>query len=137
MKSRTRLFHAIALLVILGMVLSACAAPVAPADSSGAAMADEGEEMAGRPLPDDAAEEQVIRYVTRDLSRLNPASESGFGRPWISHMWMPFFLRDRNHNLQPWLATDWEVNDDNTVYTSISTRMLPGPTARLSWPRRL
>ena len=25
------------------------------------------------PLPDDAAEEQVIRYVTRDLSRLNPA----------------------------------------------------------------
>ena len=117
MKSRTRLFHAVALLVILGMVLSACAAPVAPADSGGAAMADEGGEMAGRPLPDDAAEEQVIRYVTRDLSRLNPASESGFGRPWISHMWMPFFLRDRNHDLQPWLATDWEVNDDNTVYT--------------------
>ncbi len=103
-------------LILLAVLLGACATPAAPADS-GAAMADEGEAMEGRPLPDDAAEEQVIRYVTRDLSKLNPARESGFGRPWISHMWMPFFLRDSNHELHPWLATHWEVNEDKTVYT--------------------
>ena len=117
MKDRVHIFYVVTLFLVAALALSACAAPAAPADSGGAAMADEGEAMDGRPLPDDAAEEQVIRYVTRDLSRLNPASESGFGRPWISHMWMPFFLRDRNHDLHPWLATDWEVNDDNSVYT--------------------
>ena len=108
------------LLLLAALVLSACAAPAAPAAEEMPAPASE-EQMAaeptGRQMPADAAEDQTIRYVTRDLGRLNPASESGFGRPWISHMWMPFFLRDRNHDIHPWLATEWEVNDDNSVYT--------------------
>ena len=79
-------------------------------------MADEGE-MMGRPLPDDAAEEQVIRYVARGFGRLNPAAEGGFGRFIIAHMFMPFFLRDADHNLSPWLATGIDANDDQTVYT--------------------
>ena len=65
----------------------------------------------------DLAADQTLRYVTRGFSRLDPANESGFGRPFISHMWMPLFLRDDKHNLQPWLATGYEVNADGTVYT--------------------
>jgi peptide/nickel transport system substrate-binding protein len=55
--------------------------------------------------------------VTRNFSRLDPASEGGFGRFIISHLWMPLFLRDSEGNLQPWLATGYEVNEDGTVYT--------------------
>ena len=71
----------------------------------------------GRPLPDDAAEEQVIRYVARGFGRLNPAAEGGFGRFIIAHMFMPFFIRDAEHNLSPWLATGIDASDDLTVYT--------------------
>ena len=108
---------AISALLLLSVVLGACAAPAAPAPAdSGADMADEGE-MMGRPLPDDAAEEQVIRYVARGFGRLNPAAEGGFGRFIISHMFMPFFIRDANHNLSPWLATGIDANEDLSVYT--------------------
>ena len=62
------------MLLVLALVVTACAAPA----SGGAA--DDGEEMAGRPLPDDAAEEQV----SCNFSRMNPASEGGFGRPFVS-----------------------------------------------------
>ncbi|MBI3943356.1 MAG: hypothetical protein HY326_10120 [Chloroflexi bacterium] len=65
----------------------------------------------------DIAADQTIHYVTRGFSRMDPASESGFGRPWIAHIWMPLFLRDNKHNLLPWLATGYEVNADGTVYT--------------------
>lgn len=104
---------ALVLLLVLSMVLSACATPAAPAPSESEAAA----ESSGRPLPDDAAEDQTIHYVTRNFGRLNPASESGFGRPWISHMWMPFFIRDRNHDIHPWLATGYDISDDGLTYT--------------------
>ncbi len=109
---------AISALILLSVVLGACAAPAAPAasDSGDTAMADDGE-MMGRELPADAAEEQVIRYVARGFGRLNPAAEGGFGRFIISHMFMPFFLRDANHNLSPWLATGIDANEDQSVYT--------------------
>ena len=84
MKSRTRMFYLASLLLVVVLAFSACAAPAAPADSGGAAMADEGEAMEGRPLPDDAAEEQVIRYVTRDLSRLEPGVRIRLRPPLIS-----------------------------------------------------
>lgn len=110
----------ISALLLLSVILGACATPAAPATGSdGAAMSDSGDadEMAGRPLPDDAAEEQVIRYVARGFGRLNPAAEGGFGRFIIAHMFMPFFIRDAEHNLSPWLATGIDASDDLTVYT--------------------
>jgi hypothetical protein len=109
--------YVISALLLLSVILGACAAPAVPAasDSGGAAMADEGE-MAGRPLPDDAADEQVIRYVARGFGRLNPAAEGGFGRFIIAHMFMPFFIRDTEHNLSPWLATGIDANENITCH---------------------
>ncbi|MBI3941992.1 MAG: ABC transporter substrate-binding protein [Chloroflexi bacterium] len=65
----------------------------------------------------DLAADQTIRYVTRGFSRLDPASEGGFQRAFISHVFMPLFLRDEKNNLIPWLATKYEVNAEGTVYT--------------------
>ena len=109
-----RFLMILSVLVILSLVLAACATPVgqAPAADAPASAAS-----AGRPLPDDAAEDQTLRYVTRGFSRLDPASEGGFGRFVISHMWMPFFIRDNAGTISPWLATGYDVNDDQTVYT--------------------
>ena len=118
MKGRLQPYLLASLLLVLALIVTACAAPAGPAASdSGGAMADDGGEMAGRPLPDDAAEEQVIRYVTRNFSRMNPASEGGFGRPFVSHIWMTLFLRDYEHHPQPWLATGYDVSDDGLTYT--------------------
>ena len=74
-------------------------------------------EAAAASTPSDMAADQTLRYVTRGFSRMDPASEGGFGRFVISHMWMPLFLRDTENTLMPWLATGYEVNDDKTVYT--------------------
>ena len=74
-------------------------------------------EAAAASMPSDMAADQTLRYVTRGFSRMDPASEGGFGRFVISHMWMPLFLRDSENTLMPWLATGYEVNDDKTVYT--------------------
>ena len=86
----------IPLLLIMGL-LAACAmpggqAPAAPAAEAGGEQATATDERA---LPADAAPDQTLHYVTRNFSRLNPAAEGGFGRPFISFMWMTFFLRDR------------------------------------------
>ena len=119
-KKRQRIGFILTFCIILSMVLSACAAPVAPAAPAPAAESGSGEQAAdpgARALPDDAAEDQTIRYVTRNFSRLNPASEGGFGRPWISFMWMTMFLNDRENNIKPWLATDYSVSDDGLSYT--------------------
>ncbi len=116
MKGRRHIFSFASILLVIVFAVSACAAP-APADSGSTAAMDEGEEMTGRPLPEDAAEEQVIRYVTRNFSRMNPASEGGFGRPFVSHIWMTLFLRDYEHQANPWLATGYDVSDDGLTYT--------------------
>lgn len=119
-RKRPRIGIILTFCVILSMVLSACNAPVAPAAPAPAAESGSGEQAAApgaRALPDDAAEDQTIRYVTRNFNRLNPASEGGFGRPWISFMWMTMFLNDRENNIKPWLATDYSVSEDGLSYT--------------------
>lgn len=112
-RSNRRTLAPLALLLIMGLILSACTTAPAPAPSAPEAAAEAG----GRPLPDDAAEDQTIRYVARGFGRLDPAAEGGFGRFIIAHLWMPFFLRDANHEISPWLATGLDVNDEQTVYT--------------------
>lgn len=105
-------------LLLLIAILAGCAMPAGQAPAAPPAEAG-GEQAAvsGRPLPDDAAEDQTLHYVTRNFSRLNPASEGGFGRPWISFMWMTMFLNDRENNIHPWLATGYEVSEDGLTYT--------------------
>ncbi len=66
---------------------------------------------------EELAADQTLRFVARQMYRLDPAYEAYFGRAIIAHIWMPLFLRDNKGNLQPWLATGYEVNDDGTVYT--------------------
>ncbi len=65
----------------------------------------------------DLAADQTLRYVTRGFTRLDPAFEAGFGTFIISHLWMPLYIRDNKHNLQPWLASSFEANADSSVYT--------------------
>jgi len=65
----------------------------------------------------DLAADQTLRYVTRGFQRLDPALEAGFGTVVISHIWMPLFIRDIKHNISNWLASGYEANADNTVYT--------------------
>lgn len=102
----------ITLVWILSLLAACTASPAtAPQAASEAVAAD------GRALPEDAAAEQTLRYVSRNFSRMNPASEGGFGRPFVSHIWMPLFLRDYQHQIQPWLATGYDVSDDGLVYT--------------------
>jgi ABC-type oligopeptide transport system substrate-binding subunit len=102
--------------LLLGL-LAACvpaAAPAQPESTGEEVTAVEGE---GRALPADAAEDQTLRYVTRGFSRLDPAAEGGFGRFVISHLWMPFFIRDNEGNVSPWLAEGYDVSEDGTVFT--------------------
>ena len=117
------------ILVILSLLLAACtaagvpAAPAAPVAESGS-----GEQAAttgGRALPEDAAADQTLHYVTRNFNRLNPASEGGFGRPWVSFMWMTMFLNDRENNISPWLAESYDVSDDGLTYV---IHIKPGAT---------
>lgn len=106
----------IPLLLIMG-ILAACAMPAGQAPAAPAEAGGEQAAVSGRPLPDDAAEDQTLHYVTRNFSRLNPASEGGFGRPWISFMWMTMFLNDNENNIHPWLATGYDVSEDGLTYT--------------------
>lgn len=107
----------IPLLLLMGMLMS-CAMPSgqAPAPAADAGSSEQAA-TSGRPLPEDAAEDQTLHYVTRNFNRLNPASEGGFGRPWISFMWMTMFLNDRENNIHPWLATGYDVSEDGLTYT--------------------
>jgi ABC-type transport system substrate-binding protein len=104
--------------VMVSLVLAACVATGEPAAQAPEAAGGEAAAAStGRPLPDDAAEDQTLRYVTRGFSRIDPAAEGGFGRFIISHLWMPLFIRDVEGNISPWLATGYEANDEQTVYT--------------------
>jgi len=117
---RHRIALVLPLLLSLSLLLAACATPGAPAPAVPAPDAGSSAAVAAdsaRPLPADASADQTLNYVTRNFSRLNPAAEGGFGRPFISFMWMPFFLRDVENATHPWLATDYTVSDDGLIYT--------------------
>lgn len=105
------------LCILLLALLAACtpaATPTQPAPGGEEVTTVEGE---GRALPADAAADQTLRYVTRGFSRLDPAAEGGFGRFVISHIWMPFFIRDFEGNVSPWLAEGYDMSEDGTVFT--------------------
>jgi ABC-type transport system substrate-binding protein len=63
------------------------------------------------------AEDQTLIRIDRGFGNLNPANEGGSGRGMISHMWMPLFIRDVAHKIEPWLAEGFEVSEDGMTYT--------------------
>jgi oligopeptide transport system substrate-binding protein len=103
----------IALWVATLIVLAACTAPAAPTTSG---EATDSTAPAGE-MPADAAAEQTIRYVGRNFAHLAPATEGGFARAVISHIWMPFFIRDYDGAVHPWLASGYDVSEDGLIYT--------------------
>jgi peptide/nickel transport system substrate-binding protein len=143
MRSGNRQIALITLLAVLASILAACGGapaaglPATPAGSPPTPVVQTVvvqqtvvvEQVVERPVivtptaaptteaTEELAADQTLRYVTRNFSRLDPASEGGFGRFVISHLWMPLFLRDTKGNLQPWLATEYEASEDGTVYT--------------------
>ena len=65
----------------------------------------------------DMAADQTLHYVTRGFSRMDPASEGGFGRFILPYLFMPLFVHDNKGNIMPWLATGYTANADMTQYT--------------------
>jgi ABC-type transport system substrate-binding protein len=65
----------------------------------------------------DMAADQTLHYVTRGFSRMDPASEGGFGRFIIAYLFMPLFVHDSKGDIMPWLATGFTANADQTEYT--------------------
>jgi peptide/nickel transport system substrate-binding protein len=108
----------VAMCVGLLFAMVACTAPVAaPSSGEAESSASSDAELSDSDLPADAAEDQTLRYVARNFSQLAPATEGGFGRAFISHIWMPFFIRDYDGIPQPWLASGYDVSEDGLVYT--------------------
>jgi ABC-type transport system substrate-binding protein len=65
----------------------------------------------------DMAADQTLKYVTRGFSRMDPASEGGFGRFILAYLFMPLFVHDNKNNIMPWLATGYTSNPAMTQYT--------------------
>ncbi len=112
--SRFRWQILIGLVLVLGISLTACVAPAAPA---GDGMADSGDSDAMMPevmLPDDAAEDQILNVVHEGGCGSGPFPGIDYGSPCnFGHMFMPPFLVDIDGNVMPGLfTTDWEVNED-------------------------
>ena len=97
------------LIVLLGLLITACVAPMPAAGGSGAADAEEAAEP---------AVEQVIRYgMIQSMKTFDPAREGGFGRFIMQHVWLPPFVADPDANLTPGTCTSFDVSDDGTTYT--------------------
>jgi len=135
---------ALTLVVILGIIASACAAPTPqvvekivekPVEKQVEKVVTQVVEkpviqtqvveksvvVTATPAPtaagSDMAADQTLHFVTRGFGRMDPASEGGFGRFIIAYLFMPLFVHDNKNNIMPWLATGYEANADMTVYT--------------------
>ena len=108
----------VGLILVLGIMLTACVAPAQPA---GDGMAESGDSDAMMPevmMPDDAAEDQILNVVFEGGCGSGPFPGIDYGSPCnFGHMFMPPFLVDIDGNVMPGLfTTDWEANDDFTEY---------------------
>ena len=115
--SRFRWQILVGLVLILGISLTACVAPAAPAGDGGE-MADSGDMMPEVMLPDDAAEDQILNVVFEGGCGSGPFPGIDYGSPCnFGHTFYPPFLVDIEGNVSAGLfTTDWEVNDDFTEY---------------------
>jgi oligopeptide transport system substrate-binding protein len=97
------------LFIVLGLLVTACVAPM-PA-GGGATGAEQEAEM-------EAAEMQTLRYgMIQAMKTFDPAREGGFGRFIMQHVWLPPFIADPNANLTPGTCTSYDVSEDGMTYT--------------------
>ena len=129
-----RLFSPLALIVVLSLLLSACAAPAAPAGEAPAADTGGGDAamsedayttVYGTTLPDDALpyDEQVFRVpvdsnqsaTTFDFAT---AVYQRFGYNFCSDMFQDTLVSlDKDFNVIPAAAESWSVSEDGKVWT--------------------
>jgi peptide/nickel transport system substrate-binding protein len=117
-----RLF--IPLVIILAMLLGACAAPAAPAADSGAADAPAAAEepAAAEPAAEEPAAEEgpfeVIMGIAANTGNLHPNLTS-LTTDWIvlEQIMDPLIILGEDGTFQPWLATAWEISEDGLTWT--------------------
>lgn len=122
---RRQLWHVTGLLVVLALLLTACAAPAAPAPAAPAAQ--EAAPAAAAPasavkLPDDAAAEQVLRIATGSSGSasftFSPMMGGGDQQSWQTLVWTPpMYFDEAFTELKPGVFESWKANEDFTEWT--------------------
>lgn len=107
------------LLIVVVLVLGACAQPAAPAGGEEAPASGE-EAAAAANLPDDAAAEQVLRINTGSTGQSSfdfyPMWGGSDNQSWMPLLFTPPLYFDVDLNLQPGVFDSWESNDDFTEW---------------------
>jgi peptide/nickel transport system substrate-binding protein len=124
----------LSVLVVLSLLLAACAAPgapAAPAAGGESAAPAAGGESAAAPavtLPADAAPEQVLRIATGSSGSASftftPMGGGGDQQSWQPLVWMPpMYFDEAFQDLKPGIFAEWKPNEDFTEWVfSIDTR---------------
>jgi peptide/nickel transport system substrate-binding protein len=100
----------LSLLVVLSLVLAACAAPAAPAP---AAPSEAGGEQAAAPSGG-----TVVYGLESNFDKLDPNATTFTNVGRISlHVAEPLLWQTKLGEFNPGLATEWSVNEDATEYT--------------------
>ncbi len=111
-----KLWKLMGLLTILMVALAACA----PAPAAAPA-ADEAVEVADSMLPDDAAEEQVLRIATGSTGANSftfyPMSGGGDHQSWMPLLYVPPLYFDVDANLQYGVFNSAVASEGDTVWT--------------------
>lgn len=106
MLKRTRFGLALTLLVLVSMIITACAG-VAPASTT-----------TGGETGDEASANQILRLVWEGGIARGPIPGLDGGPAGMGiNVYMPLVIGDEQGNLHPGLAESWESNEDNTVWT--------------------
>lgn len=114
----------LSVLVVLSLLLAACAAPGAPAAGGESAAPAAGGESAAAPavtLPADAAPEQVLRIATGSSGSASftftPMGGGGDQQSWQPLVWMPpMYFDEAFQDLKPGIFAEWKPNEDFTEW---------------------
>ncbi len=111
-----RLLKILGLLAVLMVVLAACAPAAAPADMDDDMMAEEASM-----LPDDAADEQVLRIATGSTGANSftfyPMSGGGDHQSWMPLLYVPPLFFDVDGNLKYGVFNSAVASEGDTVWT--------------------
>lgn len=125
-KARGTLRLFIPLVIILAMLMGACAAPAAPATEAPAAEAPAAEAPAAEApaaveqpaAPAEAAPLDVVMGIAANVSNLHPNLTS-LTTDWIvlEQIMDPLIVLGSDGKFQPWLATEWSISEDGLTWT--------------------
>ena len=111
-----RLLKILGLLAVLMVALAACAPAAAPADTGDDMMAEEASM-----LPDDAADEQVLRIATGSTGANSftfyPMSGGGDHQSWMPLLYVPPLFFDVDGNLSYGVFDSAVSSEGDTVWT--------------------